>query len=741
MKSGQSLSACVLLLLCGTWSTDGGNILVWYTEGSHWINMKPLLETLIDRGHQVTVLVPSTSMFMNTKEPSRFSYEPFNVSVSMETMEKFMKDFLHFSMYEMDHMSYVQIYIRFMDMMKDNLKYSLMYLDGVVKSEPIMKKLKEAKYDLLLSDPVYPGSDLVADILGIPLVFSLRFSFANNWERQCGQLPAPPSFVPGAMSKLTDRMDFSERVWNFLFYALQDILLENIFWKELDKYYSQVKGSHWINMKPLLETLIDRGHQVTVLVPSTSMFMSTKEPSRFVYQPFNVSVSMETLEELFEEYLHFSMYEIDHMSYVQMYIRYMDLMSQDLQNALKYVDGVVKSEPIMKKLKEGKYDLLLADPIFHGGDLVADILGIPLVLSVRFSLAHHWERQCGQLPAPPSFVPGAMSKLTDRMDFSERVWNFLFYALQDIVIDHVNWKVLDKYYSEVKGTPTSACETMGRADIWLMRTYWDFDFPRPSLPNFKFVGGIHCRPAKPLPEDVEEFVQSSGDAGIVVFSLGSFIKNITAEKANMIASALAQIPQKVLWRYSGDKPATLGGNTRLYDWIPQNDLLGHPKTRAFITHGGTNGIYEAIYHGVPMVGIPMFADQPDNMVHVEAKGAAVTVNLNFMKKDDLRDAVNTVINDKSYKENALRLSGIHHDRPMSPLDEAVFWMEFTMRNKGAKHLRVQAHELTWYQYHSLDVLAFVLAIVLVLVLLFVKTCSFCFRRCCGRKAKAKRKAE
>lgn len=69
-------------------------------------------------------------------------------------------------------------------------------------------------------------------------------------------------------------------------------------------------------------------------------------------------------------------------------------------------------------------------------------------------------------------------------------------------------------------------------------------------------------------------------------------------------------------------------------------------------------------------------------------------------------------------------------------------MEFTMRNKGAKHLRVQAHELTWYQYHSLDVLALVLAIVLVLVLLFVKTCSFCFRRCCGRKAKAKkRKAE
>lgn len=31
---------------------------------------------------------------------------------------------------------------------------------------------------------------------------------------------------------------------------------------------------------------------------------------------------------------------------------------------------------------------------------------------------------------------------------------------------------------------------------------------------------------------------------------------------------------KVIWRYKGKKPETLGSNTRIYDWIPQNDLLG-----------------------------------------------------------------------------------------------------------------------------------------------------------------------
>ncbi|XP_051806453.1 UDP-glucuronosyltransferase 2A1-like isoform X5 [Acanthochromis polyacanthus] len=740
------LSACVLMVLCMTWSVNGGKILVWYTEGSHWINIKPVLNTLIDRGHQVTVLVPSSSLFMNSSEPSRFRYEPFNVSVTVEDLEKLLNDFLEFSIYEMDHMSYLQIYIKIAELMKTQFQALLKLLDGVLKSETIMKKLKEGNYDLLLSDPIYPGSDLLADILGIPLVFSCRPSLANNWERLCGQVPAPPSFVPGALSKLTDKMDFSERIWNVLFIALQDVVMENAMWKEIDKYYSEIlvwftEGSHWINMKPVLDTLIDRGHQATVLVPSSSMFMNISEPSRFRYEPFNVSVRVEDVEGLMNEFLQFSIYEMDHMSYLQIYLRFAELMKAQWQSVLKVMDGVLKSDTMMKKLKEGNYDLLLSDPIYPGSDLLADILGIPLVFSLRFSIANNWERLCGQVPAPPSFVPGATSKLTDRMDFSERIWNVLFYTVQDVATEYMMWKELDKYYSELKRTPTSACEMMGRADIWLMRTYWDFEFPRPLLPNFKYVGGIHCRPAKPLPKEMEQFVNSSGDAGIVVFTLGSMIKNITTEKANMIAAGLAQIPQKVLWRYNGEKPKTLGPNTKLYDWIPQNDLLGHPKTRAFITHGGANGIYEAIYHGVPMVGIPLFGDQPDNLVHMKAKGAAVTVDLNFMKSEDLTDAINTVINDKSYKENAMRLSSIHHDRPMSALNESVFWIEFTMRNKGAKHLRVQAHQLTWYQYHSLDVIAFLLTIVLLLIFLFVKTCSFCFQKCCGRKGKTKRKAE
>ena len=92
----------------------------------------------------------------------------------------------------------------------------------------------------------------------------------------------------------------------------------------------------------------------------------------------------------------------------------------------------------------------------------------------------------------------------------------------------------------------------------------------------------------------------------------------------------------------------------------------------------------------------------------------------------------------SYKENAMRLKRIHHDQPVKPLDRAVFWIEFVMRHKGAKHLRPAAHNLTWYQYHSLDVIGFLLACVATAVFLVIRCCLFSCRKF-GKTGKKKKR--
>ncbi|XP_043826244.1 UDP-glucuronosyltransferase 2A3-like isoform X7 [Dromiciops gliroides] len=499
-----------------------------------------------------------------------------------------------------------------------------------------------------------------------------------------------------------------------------------------------LEQSHWINMKTILDELVQRGHFITVLVPSVTFLIDPTDSSGLNFEVFPLSTTKEQELNNLEIALYEMIYQDNGFSHWKTLWKFHEMMRQFSAGMKLLCENLVLNQTLMEKLQKTGYDVIISDAAFPCGDLIAEMLAIPLVHSLRFSLGNAYEKYYGGVPTPLSYVPVSLSRLTDKMTFMERVKNMLISLLCDFYLPSFDI-IWEQLYKEALGRPTTLCETMGKAEMWLIRTYWDFEFPRPYLPNFEFVGGLHCKPAKPLPEEMEKFVQSSGEHGIVVFSLGSMVKNLTDEKSNLIAAALAQIPQKVLWRYKGKKPDTLGPNTRTYDWIPQNDLLGHPKTKAFITHGGTNGIYEAIYHGVPMIGVPMFADQPDNIAHMKAKGAAVEVDFNSMTTKDMLNALKTVINNPSYKENAMRLSRIHHDQPVKPLDRAVFWIEFVMRHKGAKHLRPAAHDLTWYQYHSLDVIGFLLACVAAFVFIVTKCCLFCCRKL-GKSGKKQKSA-
>ncbi|XP_044082122.1 UDP-glucuronosyltransferase 2B31-like isoform X3 [Neovison vison] len=442
--------------------------------------------------------------------------------------------------------------------------------------------------------------------------------------------------------------------------------------------------SHWINIKTILDELAQRGHEVTVLTSSASILVNPNISSAIKYEIFPASILKDDFKNFFSKMLDMWIYNLPRDTFWTYFSQMQEILWKFSDAIQKLCEDVVLNRKLMTKLQESRFDVILADTVGPCGELLAELLKIPLVYSLRFSPGYEFEKQSGGLPFPPSYVPVILSELSDQMTFMERVKNMIYVLYFDFWFQTFNEKSWDQFYSEVLGRPTTLSELRGKAQIWLIRTYWDFEFPRPLLPNFEFVGGLHCKPAKPLP--------------------------------------------KVLWRFAGKKPDNLGPNTRLYDWIPQNDLLGHPKTKAFVTHGGTNGIYEAIHHGIPMVGIPLFADQPDNLAHMKAKGAAVSLDFQTLSSTDLLNALRMVINNPSYKENAMRLSRIHHDQPIKPLDRAAFWIEFVMRHKGAKHLRPASHDLTWFQYHSLDVIGFLLACVAAAIFVTTRCCLFCYRK-------------
>ncbi|TDH06158.1 hypothetical protein EPR50_G00129700 [Perca flavescens] len=274
------------------------------------------------------------------------------------------------------------------------------------------------------------------------------------------------------------------------------------------------------------------------------------------------------------------------------------------------------------------------------------------------------------------------------------------------------------------GEEVGIAEVLSESAIWLLRMDFTLEFPRPITPNVVLVGGINCNVRHPLPKDLESWV--SGEHGFVVFTLGTMLSDLPEETTSVFLEAFRQIPQKVIWRYTGQVPDSFPENVKLMKWVPQNDLLAHPGARAFITHAGSHGLFEGLCHGVPMVMIPITGDQPDNAVKLASRGAGVVLDIYSITTESLLQGLNEVINDTRYKENMQKLSALHKDRPVDPLDLSVYWTEFVMRHKGAKHLRPAVHDLNWLQYYCLDVIAVLATLVLFFVILTVKCLKLCF---------------
>uniref|UniRef100_A0A3Q3JXN4 UDP-glucuronosyltransferase n=1 Tax=Monopterus albus TaxID=43700 RepID=A0A3Q3JXN4_MONAL len=500
-------------------------------------------------------------------------------------------------------------------------------------------------------------------------------------------------------------------------------------------FVSPVDESHWVNMNLLIQSLHASGHEVTVVRTATSWYIKENTPhydSITVTLPEAINIEK---QDFFVTFL-VKMLEIQKqgtspITFLNFYWEMLPTLSKiHAQSCLLGVE-IFENKTLMQSIRDTHFDVVLVDPGLPVGVLVAHELRLPTVFNVKWITSG--EAHFVVAPSPTSYVPTSGYAASDKMTFWQRVKNLLHYTLNTcidkfIVCPHYD-RLVDRYF----GPDVNFYHLLQGADIWLMRVDFVFEFPRPTMPNVVYIGGFQCKQSKPLSSELEEFVQSSGEHGVILMSLGTLVKALPVEITSEIASAFAQIPQKVIWRHAGERPNNLGNNTLLVNWMPQNDLLGHPKIRAFVSHGGTNGIYESIYHGVPVIGIPLMFDQFENVLRLEVRGAAKVVEATKLTQQNFLEAVQEVLHNPSYRNNMKRLSALHRDKPLHPLDTAVYWIEFVMRHKGASHLRTESYKMRWYAYYSVDVVCLLLAVLLLLTATVVGSIRFVCLRLCGRR--------
>lgn len=268
-----------------------------------------------------------------------------------------------------------------------------------------------------------------------------------------------------------------------------------------------------------------------------------------------------------------------------------------------------------------------------------------------------------------------------------------------------------------------------------------FHGPRAFLPNVVEIGGAHIahQPAKGLPQDLSHYF-SIADDGIFVFTLGGSAKPSTVlnkEKLAALNHVFRSIPTAAAFvRWDDRQMEHQSDNVVIGQWIPQVDMLAQDNVRLLITNGGLLSIYEAIYYKKPIIGMPLFGDQFQNVALVEEHGIGRMMSTDNITVESFEEILRDVRTNPVYQENIERLNrlmfGNEQSSPAERVKRALEKVEYVLETKGAVHWRSPALRLSIWQLYLVDVALTLILIVFVILAVPAAVIGIVLRRANAR---------
>lgn len=164
----------------------------------------------------------------------------------------------------------------------------------------------------------------------------------------------------------------------------------------------------------------------------------------------------------------------------------------------------------------------------------------------------------------------------------------------------------------------------------------------------------------------------------VYATLGTEANNMPGFYPRVLQTIIADLrdePLNLIVTLGHDKdPADFGeqpGNVHIERYIPQSLLL--PHCDLLLMHGGSNSLLQAIDLSLPLVIVPLIADQFMNAAASTALGLGQVVGLDKLTPGAIRAAVRAVLQDPAYRRNVGHLRDEMHALPQ--LSEAVTLLE------------------------------------------------------------------
>ncbi|XP_062550536.1 UDP-glucosyltransferase 2-like [Armigeres subalbatus] len=473
--------------------------------------------------------------------------------------------------------------------------------------------------------------------------------------------------------------------------------------------------SHFIWHKALIHALAAKGHNVTAL----SVDVEDKPVQNVTYIKLEgVYESLLSEEEGSLEMDFFEIGDMNTLSVLYMFNEYTVL-------GCKFTLNTKGLKQLLDYPRDFKFDLIISD--YLNGPCVSSVaqhrFGRPPLIGAT---AFHGLTTTTPMTGAYSYsasVPNHEFNHPQAMSYCKRFENFVYNHFEELskvyyMLPQVD-KIVRKEFPDIPYVGDLEKETR----IVLLNSNPVIQYSEPTMPNVISVGGMQIVKSKELPDDLKKVVENAKN-GAILFSLGTNLRSdmLGDERLIEILNAMGHFPEyQFLWKFESDKmPIEVPKNVYIRKWMPQNDLLAHPNVKLFITHSGLLSTQEAVWNGVPIIGFPVFADQHQNINYCVQQGVGKRLSLKNVKSKELVDAIKEVMADGRYRQNMSELSRLFRDQKETPLERAVWWVEWVLRNPTTQILQSNAIRLSWFAKYSFDVIVPILLVVFVVLSISAK---------------------
>ena len=160
------------------------------------------------------------------------------------------------------------------------------------------------------------------------------------------------------------------------------------------------------------------------------------------------------------------------------------------------------------------------------------------------------------------------------------------------------------------------------------------------------------------------------DGALVYATLGTVFNTESGDLLDRLVQALAQLDtESVVTVGPYVDPSELlpraGGRVRVEQFVPQHEVLA--RCDAVVCHGGSGTLIAALSLGVPVVVLPMGADQPDNADRCEELGVGIVLDALTAEPATISAALRAVTTESHYRRAAAALAAEAASQP--PIDE------------------------------------------------------------------------